>query len=161
MKSDILNALKSGADTAAAANKKLGDAVLKHICDNVQITYGWAGVLPPPASTPDPVVLFSASVSGGGTLTPSGSVPEMLLKLAALIKGLAISPAAGFALTPLAFNPAGALAAAMAGETTQEAAIQHFCEQIIASFKLSFINPSPASGTHGTYTGATIGMVIT
>ena len=65
MKRDILNALKSGADTAEKANKKFGDTILKNICDNITITYGWVAVLPPPASSPDPVVTFAATVSGG------------------------------------------------------------------------------------------------
>jgi hypothetical protein len=86
MKNDVLNALKSGADTPEKANKKFGDAVLKHICDHITITYGWTAVLPPPSSSPDPVVTFTASVSGGGTLTPSASFPLMMVKLAALIK---------------------------------------------------------------------------
>jgi hypothetical protein len=159
MKGDIINALKSGADTAEKANKKFGDAVLKNICDNIGISYAWAGVNPSSGS-PDPVVMFSASVSGGGTLTPSASLPEMLVKLAAMIKGLAISAAAGFAVAPLAFNPAGKLTVVMANENTQDLAMTSFCAQIIASIKTSFPNPAPASGAHGVFTGATTGMVI-
>jgi hypothetical protein len=160
MKSDIINALKSGADTAAAANKKFGDAILKNICDNITITYGWAAVSPPPASSPDPVVTFTASVSGGGTLTPSMSFPLMLIKLAALIKGLTITAEAGFVVAPLAFNPAGVLTVVMANEDTQEAAMEHFCVQIITSIKSTFPNPMPAAGVHGSFTGTTTGMVI-
>jgi hypothetical protein len=158
MKSDIISALKSGADTAAEANKKFGDAILKNICDNISITYGWAAANPA-SGVPDPVVMFTGTVSGGGTLTPSDSFPLMLIKLAALIKGLTIT-AAGFVIAPLAFNPAGMLTVAMANEDTQDAAMEHFCAQVIAGIISTFPNPAPAAGAHGAFIGATTGMVI-
>ena len=155
MKNDILNALKSGADTAEKANKKFGDATLKNICDNITITYGWAAVSPPPASSPDPVVTFTASVSGGGTLTPSASFPLMMIKLATLIKGLTITvAAAGFVIAPLTFNSAGVLTVVMANEDNQNDAMEHFCAQIITSIISTFPNPAPAAGAHGAFTGA-------
>jgi len=157
MKDAIIDALRSGADTAAAANKKFGDAILKNICDTISITYSWNASNP--SGTKDPVVSFQGAVSGGGTLTPSASFPEMLVKLAALIKGLTISPPSGFGVS-LAFNPAGVLTVVMSKETTQDTAMDHFCAQIVASLKSSFPNPAPASGSHGAFTGATTGMVI-
>jgi hypothetical protein len=159
MKSGITTALKSGADTAIEANKKFGDAILKNICDNISITYGWSATNPF-TGAPDPVAAFTASVSGGGTLTPSNSFPLMLIKLATLIKGLTITAAAGFTVAPLTFNPAGALTVVMANEDTQEAALEHFCAQIITSILSAFPNPAPAAGAHGAFTGATTGMVI-
>jgi hypothetical protein len=161
MKTAVIDAMKAEKpDSAAAANKTFGDAVLKNICDDISITYGWAAALPPPASTPDPVVIFTATVSGGGTLTPSSSVPEMLVKLATLIKGLTISAPAGFLLSPLVFNPAGVLVAAMANEDTQDLAMANLFTQIIAGITTSFVNPIPASGTNAAFVGATAGMVI-
>jgi hypothetical protein len=159
MKIDIINALKSGADTADKANKKFGDAILKNICDNISITYAWVGVNPA-TGAPDPVVTFTASVSGGGTLTPSNSFPLMLIKLATLIKGLTIIASAGFTVAPLTFNPAGILTVVMANEDNQNDAMEHFCAQIITSIISTFPNPVPAAGAHGAFTGATTGMVI-
>jgi hypothetical protein len=159
MKSDILNALQSGADTAEKANKKFGDAILKNICDNISVTYGWAAANPV-SGAPDPVVTFPATVSGGGTLAPSNSLPLMLTKLATLIKGLTITATTGFAVAPLAFNPAGMLAVSMANEDTQDAAMEHFCAQIIAGIIAAFSSPTPAAGVHGAFTGATTGMVL-
>jgi hypothetical protein len=159
MKGDIINALKSGADTAEKANKKFGDAILKNICDNIGISYAWSGVNPSTGS-PDPVFVFPAMVSGGGTLTPSASLPEMLVKLAVLIKGLKIKAPDGFTVAPLAFNPAGMLTVVMANEDTQDAAMDHFCAQIIASIISTFPNPLPATGTHLAFTGATTDMII-
>jgi hypothetical protein len=157
MKNDIINALKSGADTAANANKKFGDAVLKNICDNIEITYGWAAANP--SGSADPAVSFDAAVSGSGTLTPS-AFELMLVKLATLIKGLAIQAEAGFTVGPLAFNPAGVLNAVMAKEKDQDTAMANLCTQIIASIKTSFVNPAPVSGSHASFSGATTGMVI-
>jgi hypothetical protein len=159
MKNDIINALQSGADTAANANKKFGDAVLKNICDNISISYAWVGANPA-TGVADPVVTFTASVSGGGTLTPSASFALMLVKLAALIKGLTITAPAGFTVTPLLFNPAGALSVVMANEGNQNDAMEHLCAQIITSIISAFPNPAPAAGAHGAFTGATSGMVI-
>jgi hypothetical protein len=159
MKNDIITALRSGADTAVSANRKFGDAILKNICDNISITYAWAGTNPA-TGVPDPAVMFTASVSGGGTLTPSADFPLMLAKLAALIKGLTITAPAGFTAAPLRFNPAGVLTAAMANEDNHNDAIEHLCAQIITCIISAFPNPAPAAGTHGAFTGATAGMVI-
>jgi hypothetical protein len=159
MKNDIINALKSGADTAEKANKKFGDAILKNICDTISITYAWAGVNPV-TGVPDPVVTFTASASGSGTLTPSNSFPLMLVKLATLIKGLTITASAGFMVEPLAFNPVGVLTVVMANEDNQHEAMEHFCAQIITGIISIFPNPAPAAGAHGAFTGVTTGMVI-
>jgi hypothetical protein len=158
MKQDIISALSSSADNANDANKKFGDAILANICSDIDVTYGWSAVNPDGSS--DPTTSFKGSVSGGGTLTPSGSFPEMLIKLATLVKGLSISPPGEFSLEPLAFNPAGVLTVVMAKETTQNAAMEHFCQQVIASITGSFPDPSPKSGSHAAYNGATTGMVI-
>jgi hypothetical protein len=159
MKNDIINALKNGADTAANANKKFGDAILKNICDNISVTYGWSATNPSSGAA-DPVASFAATVSGGGTLTPSDSFPLMLVKLATLIKGLTIQAATGFTVAPLAFNPAGVLNVVMAKEEDQNTAMTNLCTQIIASIQTSFVNSSPASGSHAAFTGATTAMVI-
>jgi hypothetical protein len=159
MKNAIITALQSGADTAETANKKFGDAILKNVCDTVQITYSWSAANPS-SGAPDPVTSFNAAISGNGTLTPSGTLAAMLVKLAALIKGLAVSAAPGFTAAPLALNPAGVFSVSMANEDTQDLAMEHFCAQLIASLKSAFPNPTPATGTHGAFTGATTGMVI-
>lgn len=150
--------------TAEAANKTLGDAILKNICDTIEVTYFWAGVGPPPASASDPVTMFQATVSGGGTLRPPGQqnpnpLSETMLNLSTLIKGLTITAPAPFALSPLMFNPLGAIEAAMNNETTMEDAMQNLCTRIVASMQ-TFINPQPVAGSHATFSGATTGMLI-
>ena len=161
MAKDIMDAMEEEEpDTAEDANKVLGDAILKHICENISLTYVWAAVGPAPASLPDPQAMFEAAVSGSGDLTPSATFPEMLEKLAALIKGLIIQAPEGFLVAPLAFNPLGVIIAVMAGEDTQKDAMESLCAQIIGSMILSFINPVPAAGTHGIFSGATTAMII-
>jgi hypothetical protein len=160
MKEAVIDALSSGSNTANDANKNLGDAVLKYICNNIGITYAW-NATNPATGAPDPIVVFDATVSGRGTLTPSTNVDEMMIKLATLIKGLTIAAPTGFVLSPLTFNPAGAIVVVMSGEDTQDAAIGTLCTGIVTAVKMLFKNPAPASGAHNVvYVGATAGMVI-
>jgi hypothetical protein len=156
------NAIKdkmSGETDASSSNKKFGDAVLEYLCDNIAIVMMW-NAANPSSGAKDPVPSFTCSVSGNGTLTPSASLPEMLVKLAALIKGLTISPPAGFALSLIQFNPAGVLTVVMANEDNFDDAMLHFCSQIIVSIKATFPNSAPSSGSHAAFTGATTGMII-
>jgi hypothetical protein len=160
MKNAILEKTAKEDGSAMAANKKFGDAVLEYIIDNMDITYAWAAANPA-TGVPDPVVSFEGSLSGNGTLPVSGSFPLFLVALATLIKSsLTISASSGFSVAPLAFNPAGVIVAVMAKEKDQDTAMTNFCEQLITSLKTSFPNPTPASGSHAAFTGATTGMVI-
>ena len=42
--------------------KVLGDTMQKYFLAEIEVSYGWAAVLPPPASTPDPMVMFDSTV---------------------------------------------------------------------------------------------------
>jgi hypothetical protein len=159
MKNAVISALQSGADTAESANKKFGDAILKNICDTIEITYAWAAANPS-SGVVDPVISFNATISGSGTLTPSSTLAAMLIKLSVLIKGLILSAAAGFTVAPLTFNLSAGLSISMGNEDSQDLAMEHFCAQLIASLKSAFPNPAPATGMHGAFSGATTGMVI-
>ena len=167
MKSDVLNAMKGVSDdTADKANKRFGDAILKNICNNIDITYSWSAVNIVQPYNNDPTTSFKATVSGSGTLTPSANFNAMLIKLAALIKGLKISSPVSFILTPsLSFNSAAVLSITMNKENKQDSAIEAFCNQLIISVKNSFKNPVPSAGKHEAtdgmiYNGATTSMVI-
>jgi hypothetical protein len=155
----IISQMRDGTDNAVKANKKFGDAVIAYLCENIVIQCAWAAANP--SGTADPMVTFTGTVTGEGTLTPSDSFQEMLLKLAVLIKALTITAPAGFLLSGVSFNPAGVLTVQMTGETTQGQAMANFCAQIIKSIKETFPNPAPATGTHGAFAGATTKMVIT
>jgi hypothetical protein len=160
MKDAVMKAMKDKKpDTAVTANKIFGDEVLKNIVDTIDVTYAWAATNEATGAT-DPIIAFSAKVSGSGTLTPSTTFAEMLIKLSTLIKGLTIEAPDGFEVASLKFNPVGVLVAVMALENTPELAMTNLCTQIVASLKIVFINPTPVSGKHGLFTGATTGMVI-
>ena len=160
MKDAIITEINKEAESAANANKKFGDAILKYIVDNMEITYGWSATnLSSGAS--DPQVTFKASLSGSGILVVSSSFEQFLVTLTAFIKSsIAISPATGFTLSPLSFSMTGVIIATKNGLDTQDTAMEKFCSDIITSLKTSFPNPTPASGSHAAFTGATTGMVI-
>jgi len=160
MKNKIISKMNKEAGSATNANKKFGDAVLEYIIDKMEITYGWSATNSSSGAS-DPTTSFKASLSGSGTLTPSASFADFLLKLAALIKSsIVISPPSGFSLSPLSFNPAGVLTVVMKKEDSQDAAMLNFCSQIISSLISSFPNPASISGSHAAFSGATTGMVI-
>jgi len=160
MKDAVISNMNGEASGSASANKKFGDAVLEYIVDNMDITYSWSAVNES-SGVKDPTTSFKASLSGTGTLIVSGTFADFLLKLAALIKSsIKIAPASGFTLSPLSFNPSGVITATMNKEKSQDAAMQNLCSQIITSLKSSFPNPTPVSGKHAAFSGATTGMVI-
>jgi hypothetical protein len=160
MKKEIVSKMNKEAGSATAANKKFGDAILEYIIANMDITYSWSASNPSSGAA-DPAVSFKATISGQGTLAPSVSFSDALVEIAELIKtSLAISPASGFSVGSLAFNPDGALAATMGSEDSQDSAMQSFCSQIIESLKSNFPNPTSVSGSHGAFVGATTGMEI-
>jgi hypothetical protein len=160
MKDAIISKMNKEAGSAVNANKKYGDAILEYIVDNMDITYGWSATNQSSGAT-DPATSFKAKLSGSGTLTPSVTFADFLIKLAALIKSsIVISPATGFSLSPLSFNPAGVLIVVMNKENAQDSAMKNLCSQIITSLKSSFPNPAAISGSHSAFSGATTGMVI-
>jgi hypothetical protein len=160
MKDKIIQKMGKEAGSAVAANKKFWDAVLEYIVEKMEITYGWSATNPSSGAT-DPMTSFKASLSGGGTLAPSASFPLFLEVLATLIKNsITISPADGFSLSSLKYNPAGVLTVTMAKQDNQDAAILSLCQQMISSLKSSFPNPSPVSGSHAAFMGVTTSMVI-
>jgi hypothetical protein len=160
MKSAIISKMNKEAESASAAEKKFGDAVLEYLVANMDVTFGWYAQNTSSGAV-DPATSFKAVLSGSGTLGVPSSFSDMLAKLAALIKAsITISPAAGFSVTGLAFNSNGVLTATMNEENNQDAAMQKFCEQVIDSLISSFPNTTNFSGSHAAFSGATTGMVI-
>lgn len=122
MKDDIISALNGISDSADNACKKFGDAILANISRDAIITY----------TNSDGT--FTCRASGFGTLTPSPTFDDMLIKLATLIKQMTISsPSPNF-------NPGGVLTVKMNSETSQNSAMQTFCEQVITSIIATFPN---------------------
>jgi hypothetical protein len=142
--------------------KVLGDTMKDYFENNTEITYTWAAVLPPPASTPDPVVTFDSTVSFPSfDLTPAQNLDMLALLIQKAFVSAVINHPGGFAVAPGSFlailPPTLGRAASLSGADT---AI-YICICIpVCAWALTLINPSPLSGSHAAFAGATTGMVI-
>ena len=139
--------------------KILGDEMKKYFEDNIEITYGWAAVLPPPASTPDPVVTFDSTVKFPAfDLTTANDLVSLALLIQTSILGGIISHAAGFTIPPGTFLMKAPL---VFPQTTDADTAVYTCIVVpTCAWVLTLINPVPLSGLHGSYSGATTVMVV-
>ena len=133
--------------------------LIEYVEKNMEITYSWKAELPPPASTPDPVVSFASvlivkdkSIGQPQTLAEWGKLIMACFKKAEIKHSDDFSAVtAGKLLTlelvivpqPKPF-PDG---------------LKSVCDQV-CQWLLTCIDPVPLSGVHGSYAGATTGMVI-
>jgi hypothetical protein len=139
--------------------KILGDTMKKYFEENIEITYGWAAVLPPPASTPDPVVIFDSTVKFPIFDLTAATDPVTLAVLVQVsILGGIINHTAGFAVTPGTFLMKSPLIFPPSGDA--ETALYNSVVVPACTWVLTLVNPAPLTGTHGPYSGATVGMVI-
>lgn len=144
-----------GITDPATANTVLANAIASYIISNAQVMYSWAGVSPPPASTPDPILSITATLMGSLSLTPSGATTPEAANLA-----FSSSFNAGFSTWLVVWPPDFVLSPALliptisitpSGATDANTAWLSVCSQIIAGLKAS----TPiATGVHGVYTGA-------
>jgi hypothetical protein len=138
------------------------EAFDKGLCEyvevNMEITYEWKAALPPPASTSDPAKSFTSElVLADKTI---GQPPTIAawgpLIMACFAKAVTKHPAAfevppgKLGIKPLALAPASG---------AYPGPLLSICTQIYA-WLLTCIDPAALSGTHGPYSGATTGMVI-
>jgi hypothetical protein len=138
------------------------EAFDKGLCEyveaNMEITYSWKAALPPPASTPDPVQSFKSElVIEDKTI---GQPPTIAawgpLIMACFAKAVTKHPSAfevepgKLGIQPLALAPAPG---------AYPGPLFSICTQIYA-WLLLCIDPAALPGTHGSYSGATTGMVI-
>jgi hypothetical protein len=139
--------------------KIIGDTMKDYFEKNTEITYGWSAALPPPASTPDPVTSFKSKVDFPNfDITPSTNLITMALLIQAAFVNAKIKHADGFSI------PDGSFLAVMPPifppSTDAETALLNSIINPTCLWVLTIINPAPLAGTHGPYTGATTGMVI-
>jgi hypothetical protein len=140
--------------------KILGDTMKAYFEEKTEITYGWSAVTPPPSSSPDPAVKFDSKVR----------FPEFdltaavnLITLAALIQAAVLSGVinhpSGFTVTAGSFKANSTLVllpqANYGNNVFYLAIVKPTC-----AWYLKCINSTPLSGKHGSYTGATTGMMI-
>jgi len=142
--------------------KILGDEMKKYFEDNIEISYGWAAALPPPASTPDTAVAFDSTVSFPSfDLTAAADLGALAALVQASILGGIISHAAGFTVAPGSFLMKSPLVfPRIADSSLADSALLTCIFSPACLWVLTLINPAPLAGTHGPYSGATAGMVI-
>ena len=139
--------------------KILGDEMKKYFEENTEITYGWAAVLPPPASTPDPAVMFDSTVKFPVfDLTAAKDLVTLAALIQVSILGGIITHDAAFTVTPgtyLMKSPLVFPPAAQADKALFSCVISPTCIWV-----LTLINPAPLPGAHGPYSGATTVMAV-
>jgi hypothetical protein len=139
--------------------KILGDTMKDYFEEKTVVTYKWAAALPPPASAPDPVSSFDSEATFPAfDLTAANN----LITLAALIQAAVIAGVikhpSGFSITPgtfIAVTPLVLLQQAELSGAFFNCIVKPACD-----WYLSCINPVSLAGKHGSYVGATTGMVI-
>jgi hypothetical protein len=142
--------------------KVLGDTLKEYFEENTDITYAWAATLPPPASTPDPVVSFKSEVSFPSfDLTTAKGLEMLALLIQAAFVSATIKHASGFTVTPGTFLvKAPPVLKKISTSEEAEIAIYSCITVPVCAWVLTLVNPTPLSGTHAAYSGATKGMVI-
>jgi len=143
--------------------KVLGDTMRDYFEEKIEVTYTWVAALPPPVSTPDPVVSFKSTVSFqlGVDLRPSRNLDQLALFIQNAFINATIDHASGFSVTPGTFlvTAPPILGRAASIEAAESAILTCICIPV-CKWVLTLINPAPLSGTHTAFVGATAGMVI-
>ena len=122
--------------------------------ENIEILYSWGASMPPPASTPDPMVLLTCKVKTTGSLSPSGATtPEAALSQFAADLNSQISLwqviwPVGFILPPAYIIPD--IKFTLSKATTPEKAWSHICSEIIIGITKA-ATPGPLPGSHGEF----------
>jgi hypothetical protein len=140
--------------------KILGDTIKAYFEDKTEITYGWSAVLPPPASTPDPVVKFDSTVKFTAfDLTSAVSLTTLAALIQAAVLSGVISHASGFTVKSGSFKANTQLVLVPQTQYGNNIFFLAITKPVCAWYK-TCINPSPLSGSHGSYSGATTSMKI-
>jgi hypothetical protein len=140
--------------------KILGDTMKAYFEEKTEITYGWSAVTPPPSSTPDPVVSFKSTVKFPAfNLTPSVNLITLAALIQAAVLGGVISHASGFMVKSGSFKANTQLVLVTQAQYGNNVFFLSITKPVCAWYK-TCINPSPLSGSHGPYSGATTSMKI-
>lgn len=151
---------KDGQRPASLAYVEAFDRGLTNYVEkNMEITYGWSAVLPPPASTPDPVTSFESTlkIADKNIGQPSTIAAWGPLIMACFSKTVTRHQSDFSAVSPGTLLIKTLVIAPTPGE--YPGPLLSICTQIYL-WLLSCVNPTPLTGAHGPYTGATTGMVI-
>jgi hypothetical protein len=135
----------------------VGHAIAKYLCKNTDIVYSWSGTMPGSPPTPDPVVTYTTkNVAGDIILTPTGVLDPMMngiilgRQITTGIKTFIITAAPGWTVTPGKFraSPDIVLPPSAAADFSKHWLL--WATVIITTY-MTYINPSPLTGTHAGY----------
>lgn len=165
MKDFIYPSLKDVTDASQAA-KIFCENICEYINKNAVITYSWTASNP--SGDPDPITVFTTKSTGKGSvelsnITSVGAGINYWCNQMAIVlqTKMQMEVPATWTMSPMLFNPSGKITIVMSGETDFETASTNFCTQFLTSFKTSFLNLTPVSGKHLTYTGtATMTSIV-
>ena len=157
--SKIVSALQNQ-DNANIAMQKLGQTIAEYLCDNTTIVYSWVGIMPGTPPTPDPVVVCqSTRLMGTFVCTPTNATTAVQhgIQLGEQIRSgigqLKAVPPTGFTIPPATFANAAPI---LLMPTQAKSGFQHWLQwssTIITTF-MTYINPTPLAGAHGSYIGS-------
>jgi len=143
-----------------AYTRAFDKGLTEYVEENMDITYTWAGFLPPPASTSDPVTSFYSSlVIPNKTIGQPSTMETWARAIVACFTGAITQHATAFStvapgtlltIHPLVLRPA---------QGNYPAGLLSICSQILA-WLLAAVNPAPLAGNHGPFVGTTTGMAI-
>ena len=131
----------------------------EYVENNIEIEYGWSAVLPPPASSSDPITSFTSKlvitnkrIGHPPNVTAWGTMIRICFASGIIQHPPAFAVPSGTLLTvaPLVIAPPPG---------NYPAPLLNICTAIYV-WLLTCINPTPLQGTHGPFIGATTGMVI-
>ena len=161
----IVSAIKNQND-ANITMRKLGQAIAEYLCDNTTVMYSWVGIMPGTPPTPDPVVICqSTKLMGTFVCTPTNATTAVKhgIQLGEQIRSgigqLKAVPPTGFTIPPATFANAAPI---LLMPTQATSSFQHWLQwasTIITTF-MTYINPTPLAGAHGSYIGSP-GAVMT
>ena len=161
----IVSAIKNQND-ANITMRKLGQAIAEYLCDNTTVMYSWVGIMPGTPPTPDPVVICqSTKLMGTFVCTPTNATTAVQhgIQLGEQIRSgigqLKAVPPTGFTIPPATFANAAPI---LLMPTQATSSFQHWLQwasTIITTF-MTYINPTPLAGAHGSYIGSP-GAVMT
>lgn len=133
--------------------------IKEYIEENAEPTYAWVATLPPPVSTPDPIISFTGKIQPTGELVLPGlsGASDAAAALGILATAMntsmmtwIIEPPEGFVLTPILVIPSIVLTPSMTSD--RNLALKHLAEEIIAGIKGPHATPA-TSGIHGPFSG--------
>lgn len=155
----IVSAIKNQSN-ADVTMQKLGQAIAEYLCDNTTVVYSWVGIMPGTPPTPDPVVVCqSTKLMGTFVCTPTHATTAVQqgIQLGEQIRSgigqLKAVPPAGFTIPPATFANAAPI---LLMPTQATSSFQHWLQwaSIIITTFMTYINPTPLAGAHGSYIGS-------